>query len=77
MKTFQGQVVSVKTPKTAVVEVISHLTHSLYKKIIARPKRFKAHFEQDLTVAEGDKVIIAETRPLSKTKHFRVVKIIK
>ncbi len=77
MKIFQGKVVSVKTAKTAVVEVLSHFKHPLYQKIITKTKRFKVHFEEKQKVSEGDLVVIQETRPISKTKHFKIIKIIK
>lgn len=76
MKTFQGKVISTKTAKTAVVEIISRIKHPFYKKIILKMNKFKAHFDENLKVALGDTVLIAETRPISKTKHFIVIKII-
>lgn len=76
MKTFQGQVISAKTSKTAVVEIVSHSRDPLYKKIISKVKKFKAHFEENMKVSEGDIVLIAESRPISKTKHFSVIKIV-
>lgn len=77
MKTFQGTVISTKMAKTAVVEVASAYKHPLYKKIITRTKKFKAHYEEDVKLSEGDKVLIGETRPISKTKHFKVIKLLK
>lgn len=77
MKTFQGKVISTKTAKTAVVAIVSHYRHPLYKKIISRVKKFKAHFEGNLKISQGDTVLIAETRPISKTKHFKVIKVLK
>lgn len=73
MKTFQGTVVSIKTAKTASVEVVSQIKHPIYKKLVPRSKKLKAHFT-DIKINEGDQVIITETRPLSKTKHFKVIK---
>ncbi len=75
MKTFEGTVVSVKTPKTAIIEIVSYFKHRLYKKTIFKSKRLAVHFE-NMTVSEGNKVIISETRPISKTKHFRITKVI-
>jgi small subunit ribosomal protein S17 len=76
MKTFTGTVVSVKTAKTAVIEVVSQMKHPLYKKIISSTKRLKAHYEEG-EIKEGTSVVIAETRPISKTKFFRIIKVIK
>ena len=74
-KRFQGIVVSDKMQKTRVVEVVRLVQHPLYKKYIKVKRRFKAHDEENKTKV-GDKVLIEETRPLSKEKHFRIVKIL-
>ena len=74
-KKFIGIVVSDKMQKTAVVEIIRKKQHPLYKKIISRRKNFYA--DNDLGAVLKDKVVIQETRPLSKTKRFKVIKIIK
>lgn len=74
-KALRGYVVSDKMDKTVVIEVESRVKHPLYGKIITRTKRVKAHDETN-EVREGDLVSIMETRPLSKTKHFRVVEVI-
>lgn len=74
-KTRTGTVVSDKMDKTVVVAVIDSVRHPLYKKIIKRTVKFKAHDEQNACNA-GDKVTIMETRPLSKEKNWRVVEII-
>lgn len=71
-KRLEGTVVSTKMSKTVVVEVERAFRHHLYKKIIRKHKNYKAHNET-LELAEGDKVIISETLPLSKDKRFKVV----
>ena len=70
-----GIVVSDKMDKTIVVAVSERVKHPLYKKIVNRTKKFKAHDENN-ACGIGDKVLIAETRPLSKDKRWRVVEII-
>ncbi|OPL07717.1 MAG: 30S ribosomal protein S17 [delta proteobacterium ML8_F1] len=70
-----GQVVSDKMDKTIVVEVATTIKHPIYGKRVKRTKKFKAH-DEDNTCAIGDKVKIMETRPLSKTKGWRLVEII-
>ncbi len=70
-----GTVVSDKMDKTVVVEVVRQFPHKLYKKIVKRSKRFKAHDEQN-SCGVGDVVRIMETRPLSKQKRWRVVTIL-
>lgn len=72
-KTLVGEVVSVKMNKTVVVKVERKLVHSKYKKVIIRHKKFKAHNES-LKLNVGDTVEIGETKPISKDKHFEVVK---
>lgn len=70
-----GMVVSDKMDKTIVVAVSERVKHPLYKKIVNRTKKFKAHDENN-SCGIGDKVRIAETRPLSKDKCWRLVEII-
>ena len=70
-----GKVVSDKMDKTVVVAIEDNVKHPLYKKIIKRTVKFKAHDEQN-ACGVGDKVQIMETRPLSKDKRWRVVEII-
>ena len=74
-KELEGIVVSNKMNKTIVVEVEDNVKHPLYKKVIKRTKKYKAHNEKN-ECNIGDKVLIAETRPLSKDKHFRLVRIL-
>ncbi|ACL25875.1 MULTISPECIES: 30S ribosomal protein S17 [Chloroflexus] len=71
-----GRVVSDKMDKTVVVKVDYLKPHPLYRKIIRRSKKFHAHDEEN-TCKVGDVVRIEETRPLSRTKRWRVVEIIK
>ncbi len=72
-KTFTGLVVSAKTPNTAIVAVATTFRHPLYKKAVRRTRRFAVHYES-ITLATGDKVEIAETKPISRTKRFIVTK---
>jgi len=74
-KRLIGKVVSDAMDKTVVVEVVRLSEHSLYGKKIKRKNKFKAHDENN-TCKLGDKVLIEETRPLSKTKRWRVVTIL-
>lgn len=75
-KVLQGKVVSTKMQKTIVIEVVFARKHPLYKKIVRKKNRFKAHNE-NMAVKEGDMVKIVETRPLSGDKHFRLLEVIK
>ncbi|HZO91428.1 MAG TPA: 30S ribosomal protein S17 [Chthonomonadaceae bacterium] len=70
-----GRVVSNKMQKTVVVAVENKVRHPLYGKIMRRTTKFKAHDERN-ECNEGDTVEIMETRPLSKEKRWRVVRII-
>ena len=74
-KSRVGIVVSDKMDKTVVVAVRDNVKHPLYKKIVKRTVRFKAHDENN-ECGIGDTVEIMETRPLSKDKNWRVSKII-
>ncbi|MCL2034298.1 MAG: 30S ribosomal protein S17 [Oscillospiraceae bacterium] len=74
-KTRVGQVVSDKMDKTVVVAIIDRVRHPLYKKIIKRTIKLKAHDETN-QCGVGDKVEVMETRPLSKDKRWRVSKVI-
>ena len=74
-KTRVGQVVSDKMDKTIVVAIEDSVQHKLYKKIVKRTYKLKAHDElNDAHV--GDKVKVMETRPLSKDKRWRLVEVI-
>ena len=74
-KTKVGRVVSDKMDKTVVVAVEELKQHKLYKKSIKSTVKFKAHDEKN-EAHEGDRVSIMETRPLSKTKRWRVVEVL-
>ncbi|NLW64730.1 MAG: 30S ribosomal protein S17 [Clostridiales bacterium] len=74
-KTRVGKVVSDKMDKTIVVIVEDRVAHPLYKKIVKRTYRLKAHDEKN-ECGIGDKVKVMETRPLSKDKRWRLVEII-
>jgi len=74
-KTRVGMVVSDKMDKTVVVAIIDNVKHPLYKKIVKRTVRLKAHDENN-ECRIGDRVEVMETRPLSKDKRWRVVNIL-
>ncbi len=74
-KTRIGRVVSDKMDKTVVVAVETRIRHPLYGKFIKRTTKFKAHDENN-ECRVGDKVKIAETRPLSREKRWRLVEIV-
>ncbi|MCI8407329.1 MAG: 30S ribosomal protein S17 [Oscillospiraceae bacterium] len=74
-KTRVGVVVSDKMDKTCVVSIKDNVKHPLYNKILKRTVKLKAHDEQN-ACGIGDRVMIMETRPLSKDKHWRVVEIL-
>ena len=74
-KTRTGVGVSDKMDKTIVVEIRTRVKHPLYGKIMNRTKRFKAHDENN-ECGIGDTVEVMETRPLSKDKRWRLVRII-
>ena len=74
-KTRVGKVVSDKMDKTIVVAIADNVKHPLYKKIIKRTVKLKAHDENN-ECRKGDRVEVMETRPLSKDKRWRVTNII-
>ena len=74
-KTVVGKVVSDKMDKTIVVAVEDSVKHKLYNKIVKRTVRFKAHDENN-ECKIGDKVEVMETRPLSKDKRWRLVRVL-
>ncbi|MGG5170967.1 30S ribosomal protein S17 [Pseudarthrobacter sp. J1738] len=74
-KTKRGYVVSDKMDKTVVVEVEDRVKHALYGKVIRRTSKIKAHDEENVA-GIGDLVLLAETRPLSATKRWRLVEIL-
>ncbi|MEK7580723.1 MAG: 30S ribosomal protein S17 [Patescibacteria group bacterium] len=75
MKIKTGIVTSNKMEKTVVVKIVSKVKHPLYKKLITKSKNIKAHDE--LGVQVGDKVKIIETKPISKTVHFKTTEVVK
>ncbi len=74
-KTRVGNVVSEKMDKTVVVAIADNVRHPLYKKIIKRTVKLKAHDEEN-QCGIGDRVMVMETRPMSKDKRWRVVEIL-
>ncbi|MBS5659797.1 MAG: 30S ribosomal protein S17 [Clostridiales bacterium] len=74
-KTRVGNVVSDKMDKTVVVAIADNVRHPLYKKIIKRTVKLKAHDEEN-QCGIGDRVMVMETRPMSKDKRWRVVEIL-
>ena len=75
-KTVIGIVVSNKMNKTIVVEVSRQKAHPLYRRVVARTKKFYAH-DEERTANIGDYVKIEETRPLSKLKRWRLIEVVK
>ena len=71
-----GQVVSTKMAKTIVVEVSRRVPHPLYKRIVAKRKKFYAHDEQE-SAKQGDVVRIVECRPLSKLKRWQLAEVVR
>jgi len=74
-KTRTGLVVSDKMDKTIVVAIEDNVRHPLYKKIIKRTVKLKAHDENN-ECRRGDRIMVMETRPLSKDKRWRLVQVI-
>ncbi len=70
-----GTVDSAKMQKTIVVKVVQKVKHPFYKKLITKTSTYKAHDE--IGVSVGQKVKIVETKPISKSVHFKVEKVIK
>ena len=75
-KTRVGQVVSDRAHKTILVEVNRRVSHRLYGKVVQRRSKFAAHDETN-EARVGDQVMIIETRPLSKTKRWRLAEIVR
>ena len=73
-KTRGGKVISNKMDKTIVVAIEDHVKHPLYKKIVKKTYKLKAHDENN-ECNIGDKVKVMETRPLSKDKRWRLVEV--
>ena len=70
-----GRVVSDKTPKTRIIVVERSFQHTLYEKILRRRRKFAIHDEENQSKV-GDLVSVMETRPMSKTKRWRLVQIL-
>jgi len=75
-KTRVGTVINDSMDKTIVVAVESHQKHPLYNKILKRVKKYKVHDPEE-TGKTGDVVKISETRPLSRSKRWRLVEVVK
>jgi len=75
-KTLVGEVVSDKMDKTVVVRTVSRVPHPRFGKIVKHTAKFHAHDEKN-EAKLGDKVLIMETRPLSKQKRWRLVEVLK
>lgn len=73
-KTIAGEVVSNKMDKTIVVKVEKYVSHPLYAKKVKVSKKYQAH-DAENACDIGDKVLIMETKPLSRHKHWRLVEI--
>ena len=74
-KIQQGTVVSSKTDKTITIEIAVQESHRIYKKVVRRTKKLTAHDERN-DANEGDTVRVIESRPLSKTKRWRLVEVV-
>ena len=74
-KVREGIAVQIKMDKTVVVAVVDRVRHRRYQKTVQRTKRLYAHDETN-DVREGDRVRVAETRPLSKNKRWRIVEVL-
>ena len=75
-KTYTGKVVSNKMDKTVVIAVTRHFQHPVYKKVVRKVSKFKAHDEKNECIV-GDEVKVIETKPLSKDKRWLVLEILK
>ena len=71
-KTYTGKVVSNKMDKTVVVAITRHFQHPVYKKVVKKVSKFKAH-DAENTCDIGDTVVITETKPMSKDKRWLVL----
>ncbi len=76
LKTMKGVVVSDKMDKTITVNVVRTTRHSVYSRVLKRYKKYKAHDEENKAKV-GDLVTISPTRPLSKTKRWRLIEVLK
>lgn len=76
MKTLQGTITGLNTQNTAKVQVTRLWKHPMYQKSVVRSKSYACHYT-DMELAVGDKVIIQESKPISKTKKFVVKEVVK
>jgi small subunit ribosomal protein S17 len=77
MKQMTGTVVSTKNAQTAIVEVTRKWKHPLYGKIVSRTKKFPCHIPTGKSVEVGAEIVMQESRPISKTKHFILLESVK
>lgn len=75
MRVFSGKVISKKMPKTATVLVTRIIAHRIYKKRIKRTKKYQVHDELNVNI--GDTVLFKDSRPVSKSKSWKIVKVVK
>lgn len=75
-KIFDGVVVGLKMQKTAIVQVTRRFPHPLYKKLMKKDNKINADVA-NFTPNVGDRVKIVETKPISKTKHFKIMEVMK
>lgn len=75
-KIFEGFVISLKMPRTAVVSVAREYPHPLYKKLIKKDKKISVDISTFSPIV-GNRVKIVETKPISKTKHFKIMEVMK
>ena len=75
-KTIKATITSLKMQKTAVVEIVRYVAHPLYKKLLKRTKNYKVAIG-DNAIEVGDSVLIEQTAPQSKDKHFKIAKVLK
>jgi len=75
-RTLTGKVISNKMDRTVVVLIVRKVKHPIYGKYIQRSSKIHAH-DEDNSCQEGNMVVIAETRPISRTKNWKVIEIIK
>jgi len=75
-KVLNGEVVSDRMDKTITVRVERRIRHAIYERVIRRSKKYHAHDEQN-QCSIGDQVRIIETRPLSKTKRWRLLEVVR
>lgn len=75
-KTFDGIIVGVKMQKTAIVSITRRFPHPVYKKLMKKDNKMNVDVAT-FTPSVGDRVKIVETKPLSKTKHFKIMEVMK